>query len=213
MHFASGSRRIPLLCTSSDIPSCSTGELAVCSASHPLSPPSVQESTSPESSTPETPTVQQVEAASGYDRVFWLGYLSNGLTTLANGMMVRYSDLVTSLGGDEQQLGLIVAAEWLAASPSGCFRGKPLIDMVPVRIWRWSLTIYSISLLLHMLLTTAYGPESFWLECSCRRVSRESSGHRSPLCHSESDLRRWPRSSELWGTSGFMGLMGRAAHQ
>ena len=44
----------------------------------------------------------------GYDRVFWLAYLSNGLTTFANGMLVRYADFVNVVGGDEQQLGLIV---------------------------------------------------------------------------------------------------------
>jgi hypothetical protein len=47
------------------------------------------------------------DRAHAYDRVFWLAYLSNGVTTLANAMLVRYSDFIVQLGGEERQLGLI----------------------------------------------------------------------------------------------------------
>jgi hypothetical protein len=39
-----------------------------------------------------------------YDKIFWLTYLANGLTTVANAMLVRYADFVDVLGGEEWQL-------------------------------------------------------------------------------------------------------------
>lgn len=76
-----------------------------------------------------------------YDRVFWLTYLSNCLTTLANGMMVRYSDFVDVLGGDEQQLGLIVGAGMVGSIVIRLAQGEAVDRYGASRVWFWSAMI------------------------------------------------------------------------
>ncbi|MBL8816207.1 MAG: MFS transporter [Planctomyces sp.] len=148
-----------------------------------------------------------MQSESGYDRVFWLGYLSNGLTTIANGMMVRYSDVVTSLGGDEQQLGLIVGCGMVGSIAIRLFQGDAVDRYGAGRIWRWSLTLYSISLLMHLLLTTAYSPAIFLARMMMQASLAGVFGSSITFVSLRVRPQKMAEIIGTLGTSGFMGLM------
>ncbi len=143
----------------------------------------------------------------GYDRIFWLAYLSNGLTTLANGMLVRYADFVHLYGGDELQLGLIVGCGMVGSIIFRMAQGEAVDRYGASRVWLWSIAIYSLSLLAHLMLTSANGPAVF----IARAVMQASLAGVFSSSITFVALRARPeRMAEVvgtLGTSGFIGLM------
>jgi MFS family permease len=146
-------------------------------------------------------------ASSGYDRAFWLTYLSNGLTTLANGMMVRYSDYIDALGGDEQQLGLIVGAGMLGSIAIRLWQGEAIDRYGAARIWFWSVVAYSISLLLHLSVNTAYGPGVFLARALMQASLAGIFGASITYVSLQVPAKRMAEVVGALGTSGFLGLM------
>lgn len=144
---------------------------------------------------------------SGYDNIFWLAYLSNGLTTLANGMLVRYADFVDVLGGDEQQLGLIVGCGMIGSILFRLAQGEAVDRHGASRVWLYSTCIYSVSLLAHLWLTTANGPGVF-----CARLLMQASlagifGSSITFVALRVRPERMAEIVGVLGTSGFIGLM------
>lgn len=115
----------------------------------------------PQGKTPQISLTRGPPETHGYDRIFWLTYLSNGLTTFANGMLVRYSDYVDVLGGDEQQLGLIVGVGMLGSILIRLAQGEAIDRYGAAKIWFWSVMFYAVSLLLHLAVFSAYSPAMF----------------------------------------------------
>lgn len=142
-----------------------------------------------------------------YDRAFWLTYLSNGLTTLANGMMVRYADYVDVLGGDEQQLGLIVGVGMIGSIAIRIAQGEAIDRYGSSRIWLWSMIGYSISLMLHLLVTTAYSPAAFAVRLLMQASLAGIFGASITFVSLRVTPRRMAEIVGLLGTSGFLGLM------
>lgn len=143
----------------------------------------------------------------GYDRIFWLAYLSNGLTTLANGMMVRYSDFVNVIGGDEQQLGLIVGAGMIGSIVIRLAQGEAVDRYGAARVWFWSIVIYTISLLLHLQITTAWGPAVFLVRALMQASLAGVFGSSITFVSLRVSPRRMAEIVGALGTSGFLGLM------
>lgn len=143
----------------------------------------------------------------GYDRIFWLAYLSNGLTTLANGMLVRYADFVHLYGGDERQLGLIVGCGMIGSILFRLAQGDAIDRYGASRVWFWSVVIYSFSLLTHLWLASANGPAVFF----ARTMMQASLAGVFSSSITFVALRARPeRMAEVigtLGTSGFIGLM------
>lgn len=146
-------------------------------------------------------------SSSAYNRAFWLTYLSNGLTTLANGMMVRYSDYVDALGGDEQQLGLIVGAGMLGSIAIRLAQGEAIDRYGAGRIWFWSVVTYSISLLLHLPITTAYTPAVFLVRTLMQASLAGIFGASITFVSLQVPAKRMAEIVGALGTSGFLGLM------
>lgn len=150
------------------------------------------------------PAQQEVH---GYDRVFWLTYLSNGLTTMANAMLVRYADFVDVLGGEERQLGLIVGCGMIGSIVTRLAQGDAIDRYGASRVWFWSSLLYSISLLLHLTVSTAYGPWIF-----CVRLLMQSSlagffGSSITFVSLRVPPHRMAEMVGALGTSGFIGIM------
>lgn len=74
----------------------------------------------------------------GYDRIFWLAYLSNGLIAMANAAMVRYADFVNVVGGEERQLGLIVGFGMIGSIIIRLAQGEAIDRYGEARVWLWS---------------------------------------------------------------------------
>ncbi|MGE3778232.1 MAG: MFS transporter, partial [Pirellulaceae bacterium] len=147
------------------------------------------------------------DEVSVYDRVFWFTYLANGLTTVANAMLVRYSDFVNLLGGEEKQLGLIVGFGMLGSIAMRLVQGVGIDRYGAARIWQGSMVVYAASLFAHLLLSTAHGPGIFVV----RAIMQTSLAGVFGSSITFVSLRvSPPRVAEIigaLGTSGFIGIM------
>lgn len=162
------------------------------------------------SQTPQTAVDTQARGyaqARGYGAIFWLAYLSNGLTTLANGMLVRYSDFVSVIGGDEQQLGLIVGVGMVGSILIRLGLGEAVDRCGAWRVWRWSVTTYSVSLLIHLWLTSAYSPSVFVARAVMQASLAGVFGSSITFVSLRVPPKRMAEIIGLLGTSGFLGLM------
>jgi MFS family permease len=175
-------------------------------------------STTLSGSDPESPALKDLPESSrsdaaiplelhGYDLIFWLAYLSNGLTTLANGMLVRYADFVSVLGGDEQQLGLIVGCGMIGSIAIRLIQGEAVDRYGASRVWRWSVSLYAVSLLLHLTLSTAYGPAIFLVRALMQASLAGVFGSSITFVSLRVRPQRMPEIIGALGTSGFLGLM------
>ena len=85
-----------------------------------------------------------------YGSVFWLTYAANTLTIIAVSILFRYADFVSSLGGTEFHLGLIVGVGTIGALTMRGVQGVG-IDRYGIRkMWLLSLIVLCISLLAHL---------------------------------------------------------------
>lgn len=142
-----------------------------------------------------------------YDRTFWLAYLSNLLTTIANGMMVRYADFIDVIGGDERQLGLIVGCGMIGSIAIRLAQGSAVDRYGAGRVWLWSLATYSLSLLLHLSLSTAYGPGVFVVRAMMQASLAGIFGSSITFTALRVRPGRMAEVVGSLGTSGFIGLM------
>lgn len=143
----------------------------------------------------------------GYDRTFWVAYVSNGLTTMANAMLVRYADFVDVLGGEERQLGLIVGAGMVGSIAFRLVQGEAIDRFGAGRMWRWCSFVYAFSLLLHLLLTTAYGPAIFGVRLVMQSSLAGIFGASITFVSLRVPTQRMAEMIGTLGTSGFLGIM------
>ncbi|MDB5390540.1 MAG: hypothetical protein JWM11_6186 [Planctomycetaceae bacterium] len=143
----------------------------------------------------------------GYDRVFWLAYLANGLTTMANAMLVRYADFVDVLGGEERQLGLIVGFGMIGSIVTRLAQGEAIDRYGASRVWFWSSLLYSSSLLLHLTVSTAYGPWIFLVRLLMQASLAGFFGSSITFVALRVPPHRMAEMVGALGTSGFIGIM------
>lgn len=141
-----------------------------------------------------------------YDRVFWLAYLSNGLTTIANAMLVRYADFVESIGGQEGRLGLIVGVGMVGSIAMRMVQGIGIDRYGASRIWRWAMAFYSLSLIAHLFLT-AYGPAVFITRIAMQTSLAGIFGASLTFVSLRAPPQRMAEIIGTLGTSGFLGML------
>lgn len=180
----------------------------VCAGELPPLPPA-------DSPTEGDPPVAAADAAAqatatrdaAFGREFWFAYLANAATTTALGMLVRYADFVTYLGGTEFQLGLIVG---LGASGNLLMRLIAAVGMDrhgTRGFWLVSAAILVASIGGNVFITTVDGPAIYLLRfvqaASMAGVFGASMTHVSRLAP---PIRMAEMIGTL-GTSGFIGLL------
>jgi MFS family permease len=148
-----------------------------------------------------------VRQESAYDRVFWLTYLSNGLTTVANAMLVRYADFVDVLGGEERQLGLIVGVGMLGSIAMRLVQGLGIDRYGAGRIWQLSAALYVASLMAHLALSTAYGPGIFIVRAVMQTSLAGIFGSSITFVSLRVSPQRIAEMVGTLGTSGFLGML------
>lgn len=161
----------------------------------------------PAPAVPELAEMPVSEEIHGYDRTFWLAYLANGLATMANAMLVRYADFVEVLGGEERQLGLIVGCGMMGSIAIRLAQGVAIDHYGASRVWRWSITLYTLSLFLHLLVTTAYGPGIFLARLLMQASIAGFFGSSITFVSLRVPHQRMAEIVGVLGTSGFIGIM------
>lgn len=159
---------------------------------------------------PDAPRTSPALAQSefhGYDRIFWLAYLSNGLITMANAAMVRYADFVNVVGGEERQLGLIVGFGMIGSIIIRLAQGEAIDRYGAARVWLWSSLLYSIAMMLHLTVTTAYGAEIFLIRLMMQASLAGFSGSSITFVALRVPPLRMAEMVGALGTSGFVGIM------
>ncbi len=147
------------------------------------------------------------ERAHAYDRVFWLAYLSNGVTTLANAMLVRYSDFVVQLGGEERQLGLIVGCGMAGSVAVRMIQGDSIDRCGAGRVWRVSILLYCASLIAHLFLRSAYSPSIFLTRTLMQASLAGMFGSSITFVSLRVPPQRLAEIVGALGTSGFLGIL------
>lgn len=175
----------------------------------PLPIPTQTVESVPESTLPKSAPSSAVSAVEphGYDGLFWLAYLANGLTTMANAMMVRYSDFVEVVGGEERQLGFIVGCGMMGSILMRLGQGVAIDHYGASRVWRWSITFYTFSLFLHLLISTAYGPGIFIARLLLQSSVAGFFGSSITFVSLRVPPQRMAEMIGALGTSGFIGIM------
>ena len=155
------------------------------------------------------PGVVPIEAdrARAYDRIFWLAYLSNGVTTLANAMLVRYSDFVVQLGGEERQLGLIVGCGMAGSVAVRMIQGESIDRWGAGRVWRLSILLYCVSLIAHLFLRSAYSPSIFLTRTLMQASLAGMFGSSITFVSLRVPPQRLAEIVGALGTSGFLGIL------
>lgn len=147
------------------------------------------------------------DADSAYDRIFWLTYLANGLTSVANAMLVRYADYVNLLGGEERQLGLIVGVGMLGSIAMRLVQGAGIDRYGAGHVWRWSSAMYTVSLFAHLYLSTAYGPAVFIVRAIMQTSLAGIFGASITFVSLRVPPQRMAEIIGTLGTSGFIGIL------
>lgn len=150
---------------------------------------------------------QLLQDQSAYDRVFWLTYLANGLTTIANAMMVRYADFVGLIGGGERQLGLIVGVGMLGSIAMRLVLGMGIDRYGAGRVWQWSTIAYCLSLFLHLFLSSAYSPNVFLARILMQTSLAGIFGASITFVSLRVPPQRMAEIIGTLGTSGFIGIL------
>ncbi|MFM7073222.1 MAG: MFS transporter [Planctomycetota bacterium] len=149
----------------------------------------------------------ETDRAHAYDRVFWLAYLSNGVTTLANAMLVRYSDFVVQLGGEERQLGLIVGCGMAGSVAVRMIQGDSIDRYGAGRVWRVSILLYCASLIAHLCLRSAYSPSIFLTRTLMQASLAGMFGSSITFVSLRVPPQRLAEIVGALGTSGFLGIL------
>lgn len=142
-----------------------------------------------------------------YDSIFWLAYLANGLVTLANALMVRYSDFVTAVGGEERQLGFVVGCGMVGSIAIRAIQGEAIDRYGAGRIWIGSILVYALSLALHLTITSAYSPSIFAARLVMQASLAGVFGSSITFVSLRVPAARMAEVIGTLGTSGFIGIM------
>lgn len=93
-----------------------------------------------------------------YGPRFWATWISNTCLMVAVSLLFRYADFVSSLGGTEDQLGMITGIGMVGAIVSRCFLGVAIDRYGAGRVWALSLLLLATCLLGHLAVRSLQPP-------------------------------------------------------
>ena len=92
---------------------------------------------------------------------FWFAYAANTTLMIGVSALFRYADFVTSLGGDEYELGWIVGIGMLGAIAMRIFQGVGIDRYGAGNIWIVSVALVCVSLFAHTQVSSLNTPLVF----------------------------------------------------
>ena len=162
------------------------------------------EPTLPPTSPQGSPSSDLVPA---YSRAFWYAYGANLTLCTANSLMFRYADLVTQLGGDAKDLGWIVGLGTIGSLVTRFFLGKTIDTYGARATWSISISAYILSLLAHLLLTSAVTWPIYVVRLAFSTAAAGAFGAQLTFVSLSSPERRLAEVIGSLGTAGFLGLL------
>ena len=149
------------------------------------------------------------EAKNGsYGTTFWLTFANNASLMVASSLLFRYADFVKILGGTEEfDLGWIVGVGAIGSILMRLAQGVGIDRYGPRMIWLWSVGLYTLSCLAHLMLEARMARRSMWSACCWRPALPGPLAHRSRSFRASSPMARTAEVVGTLGTSGFVGMV------
>ncbi|HET6883570.1 MAG TPA: MFS transporter [Pirellulales bacterium] len=164
------------------------------------------QTTPPESLRPGAPLAEAADGAA-FGKPFWLTYAANTSTMVAVSILYRYGDFVSFLGGDEVDLGWIVAAGMVGSLLMRLAQGSGIDTYGPRRIWLWSSGLLIVSCAAHLAVTTVDGPLIYTLRVLFQTSVSGFFGASITYISGRAPIARMAEVIGTLGTSGFIGMM------
>lgn len=147
------------------------------------------------------------EGEAAFGTAFWLTYAANSSTMVAVSLLYRYGDFVSFLGGDEVNLGWIVAAGMVGSLVMRLAQGSGIDAYGPRRIWLWSSALFVASCAGHLLVTRVDTPFVYALRVLLQTSVSGFFGASITFISGRAPVARMAEVVGTLGTSGFIGMM------
>lgn len=145
--------------------------------------------------------------AGAYGGDFWFTYAANMLLTTATALLYRYGDFVTSVGGTEFDLGLIVGVGMTGSLVMRAAQGVG-IDLYGARqIWLLSNVGFVLSCIGHLAVAQADGPAVYALRVLYQTSVAGFFGASITFIARRAPANRMAEVVGTLGTSGFIGMV------
>ncbi|HVA44930.1 MAG TPA: MFS transporter [Pirellulales bacterium] len=171
----------------------------------PLTAPAAP--TAPLASRAARPKCSPAGDGAAFGAPFWFTYAANTSTMVAVSLLYRYGDFVSFMGGNEVDLGWIVAAGMVGSLLMRLAQGTGIDTYGPRRIWLWSSAMLIVSCAAHLLVTTAHGPLIYALRVLFQTSVSGFFGASITYISGRAPVARMAEVIGTLGTSGFVGMM------
>ncbi len=158
-------------------------------------------------STQITDTPDQSLSATAYDRSFWLAYLGIALMMTGYGLLYRYADFITFLGGSEFHIGWIVGTGMIGSLAMRLFLGVGIDRYGPRLIWTSSLLLVSISCFGHLAVSSYTGWGIYFLRIIFACGMAGIFGSSITFISNRVATNRVAELVGMLGTAGYVGVM------
>lgn len=152
---------------------------------------------------------QRAASSSGrhaYDRSFWFAYAGNSLMMMGVALLYRHADFVTFLGGDDMDLGWIVGAGMVGSMTMRIAQGVGIDRYGARAIWMLSIAGCLLSMLGHLLVTSADTPPIYLLRIAYTTSLAGAFGASFTSVARRLSVDRMAEVIGMLGTSGFVAM-------
>jgi MFS family permease len=140
-----------------------------------------------------------------YGREFWMAHISNTLLLSGTGILVRYADFITVVGGNEFHLGWIVGIGMVGSFFMRIFLGA-WIDRYGARpLWIGSLALFAVTCFAHLLIASPTGAAIYALRMSYCCALAGSYGASMTFVGGRASEQRLAELIGILGTAGMLG--------
>jgi hypothetical protein len=145
--------------------------------------------------------------ASVFGRPFWLTYGSNFLLMVAISLLYRYGDFVTYLGGNEVNLGWIIAVGMVGSLAMRLGQGFGIDVYGPRKIWLCSSALFVVTCLAHLWVRDVNSPLVYVLRVLYQSSLAGFFGASITYISGRAPVARIAEMVGTLGTSGFLGMV------